>query len=789
MILSLYWLFLCNHEFVVSGHCLDDQRPLLLQFKSNLTFKDMADRSSSSLNSWNSSTDCCMWMGVVCDGEGHVIGLDLVAESISGVLDNSSSVFSLQHLQNLNLAENFFTGPMASFGMAKNLTNLDLSHNALSGVIPSSHFQGLHNLVYIDLRDNSFTGSIPSSLFTLPLLQEIQLSHNQFSHLDEFINVSSSVLKLLDLSSNNLSGSFPTFIFQLNTLSIFRISSNKFNGSVQLNKLSMLKNLTELDLSYNNLSVNLNVTDVDTSFFPRTRTLKLASCNLKTFPRFLRNMSTLIHLDLSDNQIRGMVPKWIQKLNYLNISHNLLTDFEPRLHNDSSNLSLLDLHYNNFQGPIPVFPARYLDYSCNKFSTFIPSDIGNYLSETFFLSLSNNNLHGNIPNSLCKASRLAVLDLSINEISGSIPLCLMKMSDTLEVLNLKNNKLSGQIPDTGPASCGLWTLNLHGNLLDGPIPKSLAFCSKLEVLDLGSNQIMGGFPCFLKKVSILVLRNNKFQGSLACLKVWQVLQVVDIAFNNFSGELPGKYFTTWKRNITDKKNEVGSKIIEKRIEFSDLYYEDSVTVINKGLQMELVKILRIFTSIDFSSNHFEGPIPDKLMEFKELYALNLSNNCLSGKIPSSIDNLIQLESLDLSKNSLSGEIPIQLANLSFLSYLNLSFNHLVGKIPTGTQLQSFPASSFEGNDGLYGPPLIEKQKLLEPECRRLVCIINWNFITFELGLIFGLGIVIGPLLFWKQWRVWYCQLLNRILCLIFPQLYLQYVTDRGQTYAILSWWY
>ncbi|CAJ1931204.1 unnamed protein product [Sphenostylis stenocarpa] len=141
--------------------------------------------------------------------------------------------------------------------------------------------------------------------------------------------------------------------------------------------------------------------------------------------------------------------------------------------------------------------------------------------------------------------------------------------------------------------------------------------------------------------------------------------------------------------------------------------------------MELVKILRIFTSIDFSSNHFEGPIPDKLMEFKELYALDLSNNCLSGKIPSSIDNLIQLESLDLSKNSLSGEIPIQLASLSFLSYLNLSFNHLVGKIPTGTQLQSFPASSFEGNDGLYGPPLIEKQKdkklgvLLEPECRRL----------------------------------------------------------------------
>jgi hypothetical protein len=57
---------------------------------------------------------------------------------------------------------------------------------------------------------------------------------------------------------------------------------------------------------------------------------------------------------------------------------------------------------------------------------------------------------------------------------------------------------------------------------------------------------------------------------------------------------------------------------------------------------------------------------------------------------------------------LAGEIPVQLASLSFLSYLNLSFNHLTGKIPTGTQLQSFQPSSFEGNYGLYGPPLIKK---------------------------------------------------------------------------------
>lgn len=134
---------------------------------------------------------------------------------------------------------------------------------------------------------------------------------------------------------------------------------------------------------------------------------------------------------------------------------------------------------------------------------------------------------------------------------------------------------------------------------------------------------------------------------------WEMLQIVDIAFNNFSGKLPREYFTTWKRNIKGNKEEAGLKFIEKQItSFSGgLYYQDSITVISKGQKMELVKILTIFTSIDFSSNHFDGPIPEELMDWKELRVLNLSNNALSGKIPSSIGNMSQLESLDLSQNS------------------------------------------------------------------------------------------------------------------------------------------
>ncbi|KHN01759.1 Receptor-like protein 12 [Glycine soja] len=726
--------------------------------------------------------------------------------------------YGLQNLVHIDLSNNSFTGrtPSILFTLPS-LQNLWLSDNLFTQL---EEFMNVTSsrLVTLYMSNNNLSGTIPSSLFALPLLQEIRLSHNHLSQLDEFINVSSSILDTLDLSSNNLSGPFPTSIFQISTLSVLRLSSNKFNGLVHLNKL---KSLTELELSYNNLSVNANFTNVGPSSFPSISYLNMASCNLKTFPGFLRNLSTLMHLDLSNNQIQGIVPNWIWKLPDLydlNISYNLLTKLEGPFQNLTSNLDYLDLHYNKLEGPIPVFPkdAMFLDLSSNNFSSLIPRDIGNYLSQTYFLSLSNNSLHGSIPESICNASSLQMLDLSINNITGTIPPCLMIMSETLQVLNLKNNNLSGSIPDTVPASCILWSLNLHGNLLDGPIPNSLAYCSMLEVLDVGSNQITGGFPCILKEIStlrILVLRNNKFKGSLRCSesnKTWEMLQIVDIAFNNFSGKLPGKYFATWKRNIRLlEKYEGGLMFIKKLFyesEDSRVYYADSLTLTLKGRQLKLAEIYTILTSIDASSNHFEGPIPKDLMDFEELRVLNLSNNTLSGEIPSLMGNLRNLESLDLSQNSLSGEIPMQLTNLVNLGFLNLSFNHLVGKIPTGAQFSTFENDSYEGNEGLYGLPLSKKADDEEPEPRlygsplsnnadgeepepepRLAYTIDWNLNSVGFGLVFGHGIVFGPLLVWKQWSVWYWQLVHKVLCRIFAQMYLEYVTGGGHTYTTLRW--
>ncbi|KAF3447725.1 hypothetical protein FNV43_RR08428 [Rhamnella rubrinervis] len=707
--------------------------------------------------------------------------LELSNCSFDGRLPNSMT--KLTQLVHFDLSMNNFTGPIPSFNMSTNLTYIDLSHNGLTGTVPSTHWEGLHKLVYLDLRYNSLNGSLPSSLFALPSLKKIQLSYNKFSgQVPGVKHVSSSILDTLDLSSNHLEGPVPRSIFKLKSLGILSLSSNKFNGTIELVMIKELGNLTALDLSYNDLSVNVRDNDSTLSSFPKIGTLKLASCKLRRFP-YLNNQSELLYLDLSDNEIDGEIPNWIWNVGYgfllhINLSYNQLVGMQEPY--SLPNLSILDLHSNQLHGRIPVPPpsASYIDFSNNSFSSSIPKVIGDGLSSAIFFSLSKNRLTGVLPDSICNASYLQVLDLSNNRLSGRIPEYLSKM--TLGVLNLQRNNFSGSVPDAFQDSCALQTLAVNENSIEGQIPRSLANCKTLEVLDLGNNKMIGQFPCFLKNTSnlrVLVLRSNNFQGKIGCPNIsgtWKMLQIVDLAFNNFNGNLPGRCLGTWEA-MTASEN----KFDHLRFEFFQYYpsqfYRDTVTVTYKGLQLELVKILTLFTYIDFSGNNFHGKIPKELGQLKALHVLNLSNNVLSGKIPLSFGNMQQLESLDLSRNQLEGEIPTSIANLNFLAVLVLSYNQLYGSIPTGRQIQTFPADGFKGNKGLCGPPLpncagdhhVVTDTLSEtPKANNEI---EWNLISVEVGFIVGFGIVVGPLVFRKKWRKWYFDRLEDIAFRILPQ--------------------
>ncbi|PIN02848.1 Leucine-rich repeat protein [Handroanthus impetiginosus] len=693
---------------------------------------------------------------------GSLRTIVLLDTNFSGSLPDSISNLTL--LSRLDLFGCSFFGRIPpTIGNLTELTHLYISDNNFIGSIPL--FNLSKKLTFLGASYNSLTGSISSSLFALPSLIWLDLSHNEFhGQVQELSNLSSSSLEILDVSYNHLEGPIPKFFSELEQLTMLLLSSNKFNGTVQL---EMFKNpyLDTLDLSDNDLFVQSTGSDSSFPLFPNVTLLRLASCKLQRFPNLCRQ-SRWESLDLSSNQLKGEIPNWIWEigngsLRYLNLSNNLLHGFQKPYKFPS--LSVLDLHSNQLQGelPIPPLSSLYVDYSNNYFTNSIPNDIGHFHSNADFFSVSNNNLTGEIPPSICSATAL-VLDLSANALTGGIPPCLPKKKK-LAVLSLGRNNLSGTIPDTFSVNCRLKTLDLQKNALSGKIPGSLVNCPFLEVLNIGNNRFEDTFPCMLTKthLHVLILRSNKFYGDLHCpqaFQEWPYLQIIDISTNNFSGDFSLLPFSKWKGMVS--ANDI-KKSRYDHLQVTGGYYQDTVTVTMKGLVMELTKILLIFTSIDFSNNKFHGEIPYSIGDLRSLYGLNLCHNELTGPIPASIGNLTQLGSLDLSVNKLTGKIPVELASLTSLSFLNLSDNRLFGKIPEGPQFQTFSAASFEGNDGLYGCPVdtscYEKGSGISPpgfqtEEVHLKKEIDWDYVSAALGFAVAFGSTVWLTLHCKRWR-------------------------------------
>ncbi|XP_022717775.1 receptor-like protein 12 [Durio zibethinus] len=692
----------------------------------------------------------------------QIISIDLSGNSFAGQIPDFFG--NLNKLTFLTFYSCNFSGqlPITMFNLTQ-ITELDLSNNRLEGPLPN-HVSELQLLEVFRLSNNSVSGGVPSWLFTLPSLQNLDLSHNKLTGPVDQIQKPNSV-KYVDLSSNNIHGPIPSSFFDLVNLSTLHISSNNLSGVIESNMLSKLQNLYDLDLSNNGLlSLSTSGNDVNYSF-PQLSKVSFSSCSIRQFPNFFRT-SKLEFLDLSNNKISGGISKWEaegwEQLTMLNLSYNFLTTLEQF---PGKRLEVLDLHSNLLQGPI--------------LSTCLNLQMPN---PPLFLSIfliSENNLTGNIPSLICNWTSLVVLDLSKNSLSGTIPECLGNFSYSLKFMNLQMNNFSGKIPDSFMNNL-LKNLFLNDNQMDGLLPRSLANCSYLEVLNLGNNKLTDTFPHWLASLpslQVLILRFNRLHGSIPnsiASSNFSALRIIDLSGNEFTGPLPTKLVQNLRAMKDVPKQKPSEpflyKSTDRRVGYAYDYYQISVNVTMKRLEIELVKTLAIFIAMDFSNNLFCGQIPEALGELISLQMLNFSHNNFTGSIPPSLGNLVALESLDLSSNKLGGGIPSQLTNLTFLAVLNLSENNLVGPIPHGNQFGTFDNDSYSGNLGLCGLPLSEKcgneekrkppaPKFKEDEDSAIPFIWKLAMMGYGCGLMLGLSS--GYIVFTTGRPWWFVRMVER----------------------------
>ncbi|KAI3769491.1 hypothetical protein L6452_00596 [Arctium lappa] len=482
-------------------------------------------------NASNDGSDCCLWDGVVCNNEeddGHVIGLDLSERFLRGHINSSSSLFSLVHLQTLNLAMNDFTESEipSQISRLKQLRTLNLSESGFSGQILNevSHLMQLSSL---DLSWNSLKLKSPSLeklVQNLTRLEELDLSGVDISSslprfLANFSSLGQSSLKIVFIKMSSLAN--------MTQLTYLDLSHNEFTGVVP--SLVSLTKVTVLDLSDSRLEKRC----LPDWLVKLTKLKELYVNRMDLYgeiPPFLANLTKLSLVGMRGNSLSGCIPSSFMNLTQLSTIDLGINQLQGPISSSFSNfkrLQHLHLDHNNFSGRVELDWFIGLDkleslwLGGNKIS--VVANTKNYTNGTLpelrtldlsscnlkeypallhfqhklrFLFLFKNKIHGLIPEWGWNNSQetLEMIDLSYNFSTGFHQHQHFPSWIRLKIFRISNNLLQGRLP-VPPRTTEVYTAK--NNNLEGEIPPLICELKSLRFLHLSSNSITGILPpCF-----------------------------------------------------------------------------------------------------------------------------------------------------------------------------------------------------------------------------------------------------------------------------------------------------
>ena len=659
-------------------------------------------------SNWLSDRPMSEWYGVQTDDEGHVTVLDLHWNWLSGTIPQELG--RLSSLEELDLEGNGLGGTIPrELGNLGNLARLSLAYNSLTGEIPPE-LGDLSNLEELELWENELTGTIPRELASLANLTSLHLGGNQLTGEIPPVLGNLSNLEELGLRDNQLTGTIPTQLGNLSSLEYLGLGYNQLTGTIP-DELGNLSNLTWLSIWNNQLTGTIPRSFTGLSSLTRLEfwnNAGLCAPNDEVFQAWLQDI-VIVYGEACDfapdrdvlvgfyNAMDG--DNWDESGNWL--TDRPMGEWNGVGTDNSGRVTWLSLSRNQLTGEIPpeldnLSNLTWLDLDHNQLTGTIPTQLGN-LSNLEYLGLGDNHLTGEIPPELGNLSNLARLNLSDNQLTGTIPTQLGNLSN-LTRLKLDHNQLTGTIPtQLGNLSNLIW-LTLDHNQLTGTIPMELGNLTDLILLYFGSNQLSGTIPTQLGNLtdlSVLSLSYNHLTGEFPD-SLTGLTQLRTLSYHGNIGLCApvSDSFQTWLQGIVTVTGSSCAPVDsrEDRTVLAKLYdatdganWKDSFNWLSDRPIREWHGVTNDANGrvigLYLGENGLSGPIPPELGDLSNLRRLTLQENQLSGSIPPELGNLSVLVSLSLNSNQLTGSIPPELGNLSSLEWLSLNDNQLTGSIP------------------------------------------------------------------------------------------------------------
>lgn len=375
----------------------------------------------------------------------------------------------------------------------------------------------------IEISNNNLNGSVPKEIEFFPYLQTWITPFNAdmttASSLDPFIALSES-LSHLELQYCGISGSIPDGFGSMTLLTFLGLGNNfmeglipdSFFGLTNLVVLGLDDNFLESDISQFAKLFNMQKLYIEDNLITGQITDEIIQ----------QGWQNMVDLDLSVNRLEGPIPAGIWSMN---------------------NLEVLDIHGNDFLGPIPEIDSVhdklfFLSIQENNLEFRIPESIGNLVSLKH-LDVSSNRLTIPFPSAMSQMTNLVSLYTGINNFDvHTMPDFLAGMINLRE-LSMKQNQLIGEIPTFLGGLTNLQVLDLDFNKLEGTIPAELGLLTNMDTLMLNRNYLIGTIPTTfadLTDIDVLLLDANNITGTADI-----ICSNTDINTTAFSADCGGSF--------------------------------------------------------------------------------------------------------------------------------------------------------------------------------------------------------------------------------------------------------